>query len=126
MIVYMNETIIEESSNSFTMKGGRKHQKKKRTLSMPSMLMMNVPKMFGDDVFEVSKSPIKHVGEELMDEFYDAILDPKKYDVQVYDPAPIIEKGDNYIKYEKVYAKRIVPKTRKVVRRKNKRTRKTK
>ena len=109
----MNELIIEEPSHSYTMKGG-KQQKKKKSLSMPRMLTMEV---FKDDdmIFERSMSPIEMISEDIMDSFYGEMLD--KYDVSVeeYKPPAVIYKdtSGNQIGYEKVYSKTIIAKPKK-------------
>jgi hypothetical protein len=109
----MNEVIIEEPSHSYTMKGG-KVQKRKKSLTMPRMLTMDV---FKDDdmLFERSQSPVQMVSEDMMDAFYDQMLD--KYDVTVeeYKPPAIIYKdpSGNQVGYQKVYSKTIIAKPKK-------------
>lgn len=117
-----SETIIEEPSHSYTMKGGKK-QKRQRALTIPRMLTMDayVP---DEMVFERSMSPVQMVSEEMMDDFYDEILN--KYDISVkeYDPEPVIYKSDNEIGYQKVYHKEITVKPKKT-RKNKKKTKKT-
>lgn len=121
-----SETIIEEPSHSYTMKGGKK-QKRKHSLSIPRMLTMDA--YIPDEMeFERSMSPVRMVSEDTMDDFFNAVLDEKKYDISMveYNPAPVIYKDatGKTVGYEKIYKKQMTITPKRKIHKKKRKTRK--